>query len=368
MRDTRTKPLPLAPAIVTGNIKAAASAAGAKSADFWMMPYAQLHYDPLDNIRPVDHQWVQHLCALIVANGYDKSAPLHCYARKVDDENLFYVYKGQHRYLAIGMAIQQGIELDHIPVVVREAKTVNRVDMVIDGYNSNESKRASPLELAAVIAELRELHRLDVQTICKRLNITEQTIRDTAWLEKAPTELLQLVRNSTVSGTLAIEQIRRHGADKALERLRTSAAHAAAAGKTRVTKKHLSTSTVKSSTPRPKKISERQTKQFLQTLQTVLHDVGFNILSLSTKNAVRAALAPLAAPVDTAPTPKSESNVESSKNAICKKIDGLDNRVANRTKLEQAKQINGPSGGAPIARPRLITTENARLCGIRSTQ
>ncbi|MBF3654274.1 pyridoxal phosphate biosynthetic protein PdxJ, partial [Burkholderia pseudomallei] len=106
--DARTQSLVLIEPIVTGNAKAAAAAAGATSADLWMVPYEQLHYDPRDNVRPVDQQWVSHLTALMIANGYDKSQPLHCYVRKVDGKDLIYVYKGQHRYLSAGNAIRAG--------------------------------------------------------------------------------------------------------------------------------------------------------------------------------------------------------------------------------------------------------------------
>lgn len=73
--DDRTRQLDLTAPIPTGNIKAAAAAAGATSADLWMVPYEQLHYDPADNIRAVDTEWVAHLAALMRENGYDKGSP-----------------------------------------------------------------------------------------------------------------------------------------------------------------------------------------------------------------------------------------------------------------------------------------------------
>lgn len=318
--DARTQPLDLTAPIQTGNMKAAAAAAGAKSADLWMVPYEQLHYDPRDNIRSVDPEWVAHLTELMIANGYDKSQPLHCYIRKVDGKDLIYVYKGQHRYLAAGNAIKAKKDLGQIPCVVRDAKTVSRAEMVIDGYLSNESKRSSPLELAAVIAELRDIHGMTVATICKRLDITEQTIRDVSLLERASAELHQMVRVGTVAGTLAIEQIRRHGPDKALDRLQKGAVKAAAGGKVRVTRKHLDAGPVTSpaanvraasddtvsaqasappartTAPVSPKISEKQSKQLLQALQAVLHDSGFGKLSRSTIEAVQSALMPLNLP------------------------------------------------------------------------
>lgn len=305
--DVRTQHLDLTAPIPTGNIKAAAAAAGATSADLWMVPYEQLHYDPADNIRPVDPEWVAHLTALILANGFDKGSPLHCYARKVDGNDLLFVYKGQHRYLAAGKAIEAGAKLDKIPVVVRDAKTVNRAEMVIDGIVSNEGKRSSPLDLAAAIAELRDIHGMTIATICKRLNITDQTVRDVALLERAPAELHQMVRDGTVAGTLAIEQIREHGAEKALDRLQKGAAKAAASGKSRVTKKHLDAAPSRSTSADARiephasaeaavnpiaraKISEKQSKQLLQALQSVLHDPCFGKLSPGTIEGVHRAL------------------------------------------------------------------------------
>ncbi|WP_186148589.1 ParB/RepB/Spo0J family partition protein [Burkholderia gladioli] len=310
--DERTRHLDLIAPIPTGNTKAAAAAAGATSADLWMVPYGQLHYDPADNIRPVDPEWVAHLTALIVENGYDKGSPLHCYARKVDGKDLLYVYKGQHRYLAAGRAIEAGKDVGKIPVVVRDAKTVSRAEMVIDGYLSNDSKRSSPLELAGVVAELRDIHGMTLAAICKRLNVTDQTIRDVGLLERAPVELHQMVRDGAVAGTLAIEQIREHGADKALDLLQKGAAKAAESGKVRVTKKHLDASpdtqqpaashanqrhkqspmpeqaAARSSTPT--KISEHKAKQLLLALQAVLHDPGFGQLSPGTIEGVHRSL------------------------------------------------------------------------------
>ncbi|UXU87011.1 ParB/RepB/Spo0J family partition protein [Burkholderia sp. S-53] len=332
--DDRTRQLDLTAPIPTGNIKAAAAAAGATSADLWMVPYEQLHYDPADNIRAVDTEWVAHLAALMRENGYDKGSPLHCYARKVDGKDLLYVYKGQHRYLAAGHVIATGKNLGKIPVVVRDAKNVNRAEMVIDGYLSNNGKQSSPLDLAAAVAELRDIHGMTLAAICKRLNVTDQTIRDVGLLERAPAELHQLVRDGQCTGTLAIEQIRLHGGEKALERIVVGISKAAEAGKSKVTKKYLeavplldalpdpaqsheqaapaaattnaaplavsTTADVAVAThaplqtaPRqsaPAKVNEARAKQLLQALQSVLHDPAFDQLSPGTMHAVHAGL------------------------------------------------------------------------------
>ncbi|MBN3823849.1 pyridoxal phosphate biosynthetic protein PdxJ [Burkholderia sp. Ac-20384] len=351
--DDRTQQLDLTAPIPTGNIKAAAAAAGATSADLWMVPYEQLHYDPADNVRAVDAEWVAHLAALMRENGYDKGSPLHCYARKVDGKDLLYVYKGQHRYLAAGHVIATGKNLGKIPVVVRDAKNVNRAEMVIDGYLSNNNKPSSPLDLAASVAELRDIHGMSLAAICKRLNVTDQTIRDVGLLERAPAELHQLVRDGQCTGTLAIEQIRQHGGDKALERIVVGISKAAEAGKTKVTKKYLdaaplldalpeptssadqttSAATTNDATPpaastaadatvatpaparvaphqsAPAKINEKLAKQLLQALQAVRQDPVFGKLSPGTVDAVHAALAPLADLLDATPARKTAHTI-----------------------------------------------------------
>ncbi|VWB34867.1 ParB-like partition protein [Burkholderia arboris] len=359
--DERTQQLNLTAPIPTGNIKAAAAAAGATSADLWMVPYGQLHYDPSDNIRPVDPEWVTHLTALIMVNGYDKGSPLHCYARKVDGKDLLYVYKGQHRYLAAGKAIEAGKDIGKIPVVVRDAKTVNRAEMVIDGYLSNDSKRSSPLELAGVVAELRDIHGMTLAAICERLNVTDQTIRDVGLLERAPLELHQMVRDGAVAGTLAIEQIREHGADKALDRLQKGAAKAAASGKARVTKKHLDAAPksspvehapVEAPAPArtsarstaPTKITEPRAKQLLQALQAVLHDDGFGKLAPATIDAVHSALTPLTDLLDTKPTGRFWPVTEPDENGGCEPVETL--RGPERT-----DRIKGPLAHIRIAQP-----------------
>ncbi|KVH43513.1 hypothetical protein [Burkholderia diffusa] len=299
--DDRTQQLDLTAPIQTGNTKAAAAAAGATSADLWMTPYEALRYDPRDNVRPVDPQWVKELTALMMQNGYDKGSPLHCYARKVDGKDYFYVFKGQHRYLAAGAAIKAGKDLGRIPIVVLDSREVKRPKMVIDGYLSNVSKTSTPLDLATSIAELRDVHKMDVKAICGHLNISEQSIRDAALLETAPAELHALIRAGSIAGTLAIEEIRAHGGDKALERIVSGLSKAKEAGKGKVTKKHLPSNTKPSEPAAPKatKITDACAKQLLQALQAVLHDPVFGKLSPGTIRAVHTALSPLTDFLDT---------------------------------------------------------------------
>lgn len=107
-----------------------------------------------------------------------------------------------------------------------------------------------------------------------------------------------LVRAGAIAGTLAIDEVRAHGGDKALERIVSDLAKAKEAGNSKVTKKHLtgSTSTSKPAAPTAPKINDACAKQLLQALQAVRHDPVFGKLSPGTIRAVHTALSPLKAP------------------------------------------------------------------------
>lgn len=273
-----TSPLVLDAMLVTGNTKAAIKAAGGGSSDLWTVPPASLHYDPRDNIRPLDPAHVRRVADLIKANGYDRKKPIGCIVKKVAGEDRIYVYEGQHRYHGALLAIEEGTQLDRLPIVIDEAKSVNRANLIISGVINNYSENLTPLDLASAILELQALD-IDAATIRSRLNVTDQTVRDVLLLASAPAAIHKLVREKAVASTLAIEEIRKHGPEKARDRLVAAAAEAKAAGKTKVTKKAL---------PKPTsdKITPVQAKQLLQALQAVRADASFQSLNLDTTTCV----------------------------------------------------------------------------------
>lgn len=289
----KTRSLPLAEPIVTGNTKAAVKAAGGGSSDLWTVPPAALHYDPRDNVRPLDPDRVRHIADLIKANNYDRKKPLGCIVKKIDGEDRIYVYEGQHRYHGALLAISEGFEIDRLPIVIDEAKSVSRVNMIYAGVTNNDSEKLTPLQLAEQVIELQALGEASA-TICRRFNITDQTLRDVLLLAHAPAAIHELVRTKVVSSTLAIDEIRTHGGDKAMFRLTEAAAKTKASGKTKITKKALPKAAAKN-------ITGEQAKQLLRALQSVLHDPLFGRLSPGTIAGVHTALTPLGDLLDAAP-------------------------------------------------------------------
>src|SRR5471030_671594 len=144
----KSNPLQYAASIVTGNTKAAVKAAGGGSSDLWTVPPAALHFDPRDNVRPLDRERVRHIADLIKANGYDRKKPLGCIVKKIAGEDQIYVYEGQHRYHGALLAISEGFAIDRIPIVIDDAKSVSRVNLIYAGVTNNDGEKLTPLQLA----------------------------------------------------------------------------------------------------------------------------------------------------------------------------------------------------------------------------
>ncbi|MFM0646892.1 transcriptional regulator [Paraburkholderia bryophila] len=294
----KTSPLMLDALIVTGNTKAAIKAAGGGSSDLWTVPPSQIHYDPRDNVRPLMPAWVRHLANLMKVNGYDRKKPLGCFVRKVGGEDKIFVYEGQHRYHAVLLAADEGRKeglparimetFYRIPLIIDEAKSVSRSNLIYAGITNNYGEKLTPLQLAEKVVELQQLGEPNA-TICARLDITDQTIRDVLLLAHAPVALHKLVRENVVSSTLAIEEIRIHGGEKALDRLASAASKAKVSGRKKVTRKALDAAIPKSAGT---KINAGHAKQLLQALQSVLLDPVFGKLSPVTISDVQTALMP----------------------------------------------------------------------------
>src|SRR5471032_1372530 len=338
----KTNDLQLDEPIVTGNTKAAVKAAGGGSSDLWTVPPSALHCDPRDNVRPVDWDRVRRIADNMKVRGYDRKEPLGGIVRKIDSEDRIYVYIGQHRYHAVMLAVSEGADIPRVPIIIDEAKSVSRTSLIIAGVLSNDGENLSPLELAGAIADLRR-EGLDQATICEQLSITDQTVRDCALLESAPAGIHELVRTKVIAGTLAIQDIRRHGGEKALERLTSAATEAKASGKTKVTKKALAKST-------SDKISAVHAKQLLQALQSVLHDPLFSKLSPGTIAGVHTALTPLADLLDAAPKKRKHPIHTANKHGVFTDCETIASPVSKRTGISPARiHVAQPEEGTWIS-------------------
>lgn len=226
-------------ALHPGSIKSAMKVAEAGSRDLWQVPVGSLQVLDNFNARVKDASYYAHIRWLadsMKSEGFYQHEPLAGYVAKVDDEQVIYIYEGHCRREAALLAISEGAEIVSVPVVVSQAG-LSMEDLTVALVRSNGGKPLSPYEVGVVCKRLVRFG-LEVSVIASRLSLTVQHVNNLLSLMASPIDLRKMVIEGVVSATTAIEMLAKHG-DKALEKLQEAQARANAAGKSRVTSKHV---------------------------------------------------------------------------------------------------------------------------------
>ena len=221
-----------------GKVKDAMRDAGASSSDLWKVPVDEIRVIPGFNVRQHDENYKAHvagLCSSIVANGFRQDKPLAGYVGLEDKKSVIYLTDGHCRLAAVQMAIQQGCEIETLPVVV-SPKGTNMEDLTVALVTSNNGKPLSPYETALVCKRLIG-YGMEEAEIARRLSFTAPYVSGLLGLAGAPKRVRDLVVRGEVSATTAMEAVRKHG-DEAAEKLEAGVAKAKASGKTKATGKH----------------------------------------------------------------------------------------------------------------------------------
>jgi ParB-like chromosome segregation protein Spo0J len=286
MTDTNTVADPdQGPApLIGGNVKDATE--GMKSSDLWQVPFEQLYIIPGYNVREDTEAYRAHLDWLtqqMIENGYDRNKPMGGYVLMVDGVSRIGVTAGHSRYIAVGRARAAGKEILTIPVVTTPRGT-NTQDLIVDLVTSNQGRELTPYEVGTVCKRLIS-SGMDEKAISTRLGRSQQYISDLLTLHEAPQSLRDLVRHGTVSATLAIETIKKHGAEDAIDMLNEGVEVAKAAGKTRVSAKHVADDWSKA--------CKKNGPAMFELLVDLTKDSGFGRLTKGAQNQVEEMLASL---------------------------------------------------------------------------
>lgn len=225
--------------LVSGNVKRAMADLGAKSRDLWQVDPRRLKTLPGFNVR-VDNdrhrEYIRQLADSMKVLGYHQHKPMAGHVVKEDGEDVVLVYDGHCRLEAVLLAIEEGAEILSVPVVVSDRGT-NLEDLTVALVTSNNGKELDPSEKAVVVKRLIN-YGWDEPRIAEKLGFSHQYIRDLLMLSSAPREIRQMVSDNKVSASLAVQSMKKHG-DKAVEKLQQAGEVATAAGKQRVTAKHV---------------------------------------------------------------------------------------------------------------------------------
>lgn len=192
-----------------------------KSGKLLMVPVQNLTVLPGFNVRLTDtpeyEAAVEDLKQSIMLEGFYESKPLSCMAAVVEGENSIVVIDGHLRYAAVLAAIEEGYEIEYLPVVLKTKNNSSDVDLAVAVQKENASVPLSMLE-RAVLAERMIKSGMTVEEVAERFSKTTRHIDDLRVLIEAPKEVRELVKEGRVSASQAVASIRRDP-DGAAEKL-----------------------------------------------------------------------------------------------------------------------------------------------------
>ncbi len=235
-----------------GTIKGAIKASGASEGQRVLnVPIDLVHVLPGLNPRtmgtPASNAHIDYLTKSILANGYDPESIMKGFVRKIDGVDTICLRDGHHRLIAVGKANAKiAGTVETVPVLLDETE-LTQAELTISFAKANSGLRHNPYELA-VLAKRGLDAGMSKKEVATSLVVTTRYLDDLGVLFEAGEEIIDLVVTDKCSATLAVEEIKAHGVDKATKRLVKAYGEAQAAGKTKVTKKAL--------TKKPKKAKE----------------------------------------------------------------------------------------------------------------
>ena len=232
------------PDLIRGNVKLAMKEAGASSSDLWNVPPYLLKFIDGFNGRVHGPEYEAHVEAItqsILENGFYPDKPIAAYVTNEDGQQVIYVTDGHTRVTAALRAIERGAPIETLPTVVKPKGTTLE-DLTFALVTSNNGKPFTPYETALIVKRLIDMGVVE-KVIAKRLNLTSTYVNSLLELVAAPKAIRDMVVAGQVSATEAIKELNKHG-KQAVPRLKEALKTAQAAGKSKVTGKHL---------PKPKK-------------------------------------------------------------------------------------------------------------------
>ena len=276
----------LSPGSIKGAMKAANDGASGKSRDLWQVSPAKLRVVEDLNPRVETPAYLQHIRELadsMKEHGFFQDKPLAGYVAKVDGEDVIYIVEGGSRLRAANLAISEGAQFVEVPVSV-DQKGVNTEDILVRMVRGNTGRPLTQYEQAIVCQRLTRFG-WDTAKIATQLGLHPQMVEAGLLLMGADARIRQLVGAELMAFTLAVEMIREHGA-KAFAHIEKAQQSANAAGKTRITKRHVAGAAFK-------KDLKKAADPMFHLLQSIKEDSSFANLSEETQAKLIALLTPL---------------------------------------------------------------------------
>lgn len=170
-----------------------------------MMLVEDLKVLPDFNVRiptPEHAEHIRRLADLIKINGYDKSKPIAAIGAMEGGKRVVYVTDGHNRLAAVKIAIQEGADIEDLPVALQPAG-VSMEDLTVGLLTLNDGKKLTALETAFVCKRLSGFG-WDPEKIAGRIGYTTKYVEMLLRVAGAPAELREMVKSDTIAAHNAI--------------------------------------------------------------------------------------------------------------------------------------------------------------------
>lgn len=253
MTDKTSPALPFADFVI-GSIKGAVADAHGSKRDRFFVPRSAILVKEDFNVRDDTKEYREHVETIarsIAANGFYPSKGIACVVEKGEDgKSLIYAKDGHTRLLAVDYAVEKlGATIELLPIDVVPPGTTAE-DITISLVTENAGRPLSPFEVGKVCKRLIDFGMEDKE-IARRLSLSLVYVRNLLSLTGAPKAVREMVQSGKVSATLAVETLKKEGANAA-KVLKAAEAVATTKGKAKVTKK-----AVKATKPAPAKVAAK---------------------------------------------------------------------------------------------------------------
>lgn len=231
------------------------------------------------NPRPKDAAYFKDVYTIarsIKENGYYQDCPMKLAAVMVGKSVQLHMFDGHTRHDAVLLARTWGCDIDSVPAIVSDS-SVSREDACVALVHKNSGRPLPPFGLAIVCKRLSGWG-WSTATIAEKTCVSKEYVDDLLRFIGAPQAIRNMVEAGTTTVAVALKAITTHGSE-AVEVLAAAEKRVQAAGKKKITTKHLPgvalSSSLKKSAPR-----------FFSALQEVKTDPGYSNLAGSLREKI----------------------------------------------------------------------------------
>jgi ParB family chromosome partitioning protein len=181
-------------------------------------------------------QELDELKESIRSEGFFLDKPISGYPGKDETGDVVYIIDGHRRMEAVNALIDEGVQIDSIPVVLTDSRT-DPIKLLIQNVKKNLNRKFTFFETSIQVLRLTNFGKSKAE-IAELMGLTEVAVQDCLDLIEAPKTIRNYVKAGRVSGTEALRVLRtKKDPIKAVEKIEEMIAKAESEGRTKASRK-----------------------------------------------------------------------------------------------------------------------------------